>query len=90
MSSYIDTESMEWPLHIADLELRFGLEIPNTIQPLFILPQEGAIIGQVYVRKDPVKINEQWTIGWDIRDKTFEELQLEKLEEEKLWPARLI
>lgn len=87
MSSYIDIETMTWPLHIADLQLRFGSEIPDTIQPLIILPQEGAITNQVYVRKDPVKINDQWTIGWDIRNKTAKELEAEKLEAGKLWPS---
>jgi hypothetical protein len=81
---------MEWPLHEGDLRLRYGSEIPATIEPIRILPQVGAKIDQTYVRKNPIKLNGEWVIDWDIRDKTLQELQLEKLEEEKLWPARSI
>jgi len=78
MTTFIDTETMEWPLHEADLFLRYGAEIPASIHRLIILPQEGAISGQTYDRNHPIQVDGDWILTWTIRDKTSEELQKEK------------
>lgn len=85
MSSFINVETGEWPLHQGDLDLMYGANIPETIRPLIYMPQEGAGKDQTYDKKNPIEIDGVWIVTWTIRDKTVEELEREKQIEEAIW-----
>jgi len=78
MSSFINTKTMQFPLHEEDLYLDFGIDRPDYIKPLIYAAQEGAENGQTYEKNEPIEIDGQWIVNWTIRDKTLEELKAEK------------
>jgi hypothetical protein len=87
MSSFINTETMEWPLHEGDLHIQFGDDVPNCIKPLFYAIQEGAGNQQTYEKNEPIEIDGNWIVSWKIVDKTEEQI-LEERELENKWTSR--
>lgn len=84
MSAYINTKDMIWPLHVGDLEILYGENVPDYIKPLIYQDRIGAVAGQTYEINQPIVIDGLWTITWKIREKTREEIEQEQIEWNKI------
>ena len=85
MSAYINTKTMEYPRHAGDIEL----DPEGTYEPLIIggFPNFDTAT-QRCVAKTVEKIEGEWTIVWEVRDATQEEIDFANTPPSVLTPPR--